>query len=215
VRTAFRRLGTTVAAVVVCVLLPASSAANAALVLREADLDITVTSPTACEVTMTLTVEGARETDHRVQTFDGGRTDLVDLWGASPVGDVRSIGRTQSLMLRPDQATYGFRYRVKQPDALAGRCPIWLPAAATDGRSRAVSIRIQLPRGSTPGRSMPPFDWAGALGSTRLGHLPAFVRVHYATEGESPGWDNGRAMEAVAVLVFGAATAIWAWRRRG
>jgi hypothetical protein len=196
-------------------MLSAPSAASAALVLREADVAITVTSPIACEVMMTLTVEGGREIDHRVQTLDGGRTDLVELRGASPVGEVRSIGRTQSLVLRPDEATYGFRYRVKQPGGLAGRCPIWLPAAATDGRSRAVSIRIQLPPGSVAGRSMPAFDWAGALGSTRLGHLPAFVRVPYAAEGESPGWDSGQAMEAVAVLVLGAATAVWAWRRRG
>ena len=61
---------------------------------------------------------------------------------------------------------------------------------------------------------MPTFDWAGTIGSTRLGHLPAFVRVPYAADGESPGWDIGRMMDAVAVLAFGAATAIWAWRAR-
>ena len=163
---------------------------------------------------MTLTVDGAREIDHRVETFDGGGADLVDVRGARPVGDVRSIGRTQSLVLRPDQATYGFRYRARQPDDFAGRCPIWLPAVPTDGRSRAVSIRIQLPPGSTPGRSMPAFEWTGSLGSTRLGHLPAFVRVPYAAEGESPAFDIGRMMDAVAVFVFIAATAIWAWRRK-
>ena len=75
-------------------------------------------------------------------------------------------------------------------------------------------MRIQLPPGSTPGHSMPAFDWTGTVGSTRLGHLPAFVRVPYAVEGESAGWDIGRVMDVIAVLVFGAATAIWAWRTK-
>ena len=200
-------------AFVVCAL-SAYSSASAAPVLREADVEIVVTSSFACEVTMTLTVEGASEIDHRVETFSGGGADLVELQGARPVGDVRSIGRTQSLVLRPDQATYSFRYRARQPDDFADRCPIWLPAVPTDGRSRAVSIRIQLPPGSIPGYSMPSFEWTGARGLTRLAHLPAFVRVPYATDGEAAGWGIGRVMDAVAIFVFIAATAIWAWRRR-
>jgi hypothetical protein len=190
------------------------SSASAAPVLRQADADIVVTSSTACEVTLTLTVDGAREIDHRVEAFDGGGVELGDVRGAFAAGDVRSIGHTLSLVLRPQGATYSFRYRARQPDGFAGRCPIWLPAVPADGRSRAVSIRIQLPSGSMPGRSMPAFDWTGTTGSTRLRHLPAFVRVPYAGEGESPGWDIGRMMDAVAVLVFGAATAFWAWRAR-
>ena len=160
---------------------------------------------------MTLTVDGAREIDHRVETFGSGSVNLVDVRGASQAGGLRAIGRTQSLVLRPDETTYGFRYSASQ---LAGRCPIWLPAVPTDGRSREVRIRIQLPPGSTPGRSMPAFDWAGTQGATRLGHLPAFVRVPYAAAGESPGWDIGRVMDGVAILVFGAASAIWAWRTK-
>ena len=163
---------------------------------------------------MTLTVEGSREIDHRVEVFSGGSADLVDVRGARPVGDVRSIGRTRSLVLQPGQPTYGFRYRATQPDDFAGRCPIWLPAVPTDGRSRAVSIRLQLPPGSIAGHSMPSFEWTGTRGLARLGHLPAFVRLAYAADGEAPGWGIGRVMDAVAVLVFAAATAIWAWRRR-
>lgn len=162
---------------------------------------------------MTLTVEGAPEIDHRVETFGAG-AELVDVRGARQVGDVRSIGRTQSLVLRPDLPTYGFRYRARQADDFAGRCPIWLPAVPTNGRSRAVSIRTQLPPGSIPGYSMPSFAWTGARGSARLAHLPSFVRVPYAADGEQPGLGIGRVMDAVAVLVFTAATAIWAWRRR-
>jgi len=208
-----RSLGTT-AALSVWAVLSSFSSASAAPVLREADVEIVVTSSLACEVTMTLTVEGASEIDHRVETFSGGGADLVELRGARPVGDVRSIGRTQSLVLRPDQATYSFRYRARQPDDFADRCPIWLPAVPTDGRSRALSIRIQLPEGSIPGHSMPSFEWTGARGSTRLGHLPAFVRVPYTADGEALGWGIGRVMDAVAVLVFGALTVVWVWRRR-
>ena len=191
-------------AFVVCAL-SAYSSASAAPVLREADVEIVVTSSIACEVTMTLTVEGASEIDHRVETVSGGGADLVELRGARPVGDVRSIGRTQSLVLRPDQATYSFRYRARQPDDFADRCPIWLPAVPTDGRSRALSIRIRASRG---------FDLRATRcrhssgperrGSTRLGHLPAFVRVPYTADGEALGWGIGRVMDAVAILVFGA-----------
>lgn len=163
---------------------------------------------------MTLTVEGAREIDHRVETFGGGSVNLVDVRGASQAGGLRSIGSTQSLVLRPGETTYGFRYGASQPASFAGRCPIWLPAVPTDGRSRAISIRVQLPPGSTRGRSLPALDWTGTIGSTRIGHLPAFVRVPYAADGESPGWDIGRVMDVVAVIVFGAATAVWAWRTR-
>ncbi len=164
---------------------------------------------------MTLTVEGVSEIDHRVETFGGGRVDLVDMRGARQVGDVRSIGRTQSLVLRPDQATYGFRYRASQPASFADRCPIWLPAVPTDGRSRAISIRIQLPPGSTRGRLDAGIRVDGSASARPgLGHLPAFVRVPYTADGEAPGWGIGRVMDAVAVIVFGAATAVWAWRRR-
>jgi len=191
-----------------------SSAAGTSRVLRDADVSITVTSPTACEVAIALTVEGAPEVDHRVERFDGARIELLETRSAQLASAVRTIGRTESLVLRPETAGYSFRYRVEQPDTSSGRCPIWLPALPTDGRSRAVSIRIRLPPGSTPGPSMPAFDWTGTQGSTRLGHLPAFVRVPYAAEGESPGWDIGRVMDAVAILVFAAASAMWAWRTR-
>src|SRR6185503_2088944 len=110
-----RSLGATPALLVWAVLSPFSSA-SAAPVLREADVEIAITSPTACEVTMTLTVEGSRKIDHRVEVFSGGSADLVDVRGARPVGDVRSIGRTRSLVLQPGQPTYGFRYRATQPD---------------------------------------------------------------------------------------------------
>jgi hypothetical protein len=190
------------------------SAAGVPHVLRAAEVGITVTSPTSCEVAMTLTVDGAPEIDHRIEAAEGTEIELVETGGAQLVSDVRRIGRTQSLVLRATEAAYEIRYHVRQPADRAARCPIWLPALATDGRSRAVGIRVQLPPGATPGQSMPALDWTGTHGSVRLGHLPAFVRVPYAPDGESPAWSIGQLMDAFTVLVFGAATAIWTWRQR-
>jgi hypothetical protein len=205
--------GVRLAAALVAIGVPARAAAPPA-VLRDADVEITVTSPTSCEVSMALTVDGAREIDHRVQALDGAVIELVSTRGAGAVSDVRTIGRTESLVLRPDGATYEIRYRVRLPDDAAARCPIWLPAVPADGRSRAVGIRVQLPPGASPGHSMPRLDWTGPRGSARLAHLPAFVHVPYASDGQSPAWTIGEAMDGVAVLVFAAGSAGWAWRRR-
>jgi hypothetical protein len=201
-------------ALTVASVLSTFASAIAAPTLRNADVHITVTSPTSCDVTIALTVDGAREIDHRVEMFEGSRAELVEMRGVRQVGELRAIGRTQSLVLRPAQAAYEFSYRVRQPEGLANRCPIWLPAVPADGRSRAVRLQVDLPPGATAGASMPAFGWTGAHGSARLGHLPAFVRVPYAAEGESPGWSIGRVMDAVALTVFAGASAIWAWRRK-
>ena len=201
-------------ALTVACVLTASSAVVAAPLLRNADVRVTVTSPTSCEVRMALTVDGAGEIDHRVETVAGSRTELVETRGAERVGEVRAIGRTQSLVLRPGQPAYEFSYRVRQPEDLRDRCPIWLPAVPADGRSREVRVYVDLPQGAQPGGSMPAFIWSGNQGSARLGHLPAFVRAPFAPEGVTPGWSIGSIMDAAAVLVFVAASAVWVWRRR-
>ena len=162
---------------------------------------------------MTLTVDGAREIDHRLDAPDAG-IDLIDVRGAERVGDVRTIGRTQSLVLRPRSASYEFRYRARQPAGREYRCPVWLPAVAADGRSRAVRIQVDLPTASVHGEAMPAFNWSGSHGSTSLGSLPAFVRVAYAAEGASPGWGVGQVMDGLAIGVFAGASALWVWRRR-
>jgi hypothetical protein len=54
-------------------------------------------------------------------------------------------------VLRPDQAAYGFRYRAVQAAPRAHRCPIWLPTAPTDGRSRPVRLGIDLPPATAAG----------------------------------------------------------------
>ena len=133
-----------------CVL-SASAAAIAAPVLRSADLQITVTSPTSCDVAMALAVDGVSEIEHRIEAFEGSRIELVGIRGARQVGDVRAIGRTQSLLLRPDQAAYGFHYRAVQPAPRLHRCPIWLPTVPTEGRSRPVRLQIDLPPATVAG----------------------------------------------------------------
>jgi hypothetical protein len=194
--------------------LSASADAFAAPVLRSAEVQITVTSPTSCEVAVALAVEGVSEIEHRIEVFEGSHIELVGIRGARQVGDVRTVGRTQSLVLRPDQAAYGFRYRAVQPAPRVHRCPIWLPTVPTDGRSRPVHLEVDLPPATAAGNSMPAFTWAGGHGAATLGHLPAVVRVPYAPEGTAPGWGIGSVMDALAIAVFAIASAVWMWRVR-
>ena len=221
------RLGV-MSALTACIVTPTPGAA--APVLRSADVRITITSPTTCLVSMMLTVEGASEIDHRLDASTaasgvpfsppngfGGHASVVELLvvlGAQRVGALRTIGRTQSLVLRPDNLSYEFSYRALQPADRLHRCPIWLPAVPTDGQARAVRLQVDLPPAAFHGSSMPAFSWTGGHGSTTLGSLPAFVHVSYGSDGESPGWSIGQVMDAAAVAVFAGASAIWVWRRR-
>jgi hypothetical protein len=194
--------------------LMASSAALAAPVVRSADLTITVTSPTSCDVTMALVIDGGTDIDHRIEALEGTRIELAAVRGARPVEEVSRIGRTQSLVLRPEAGSYEFSYHAVQPADREHRCPIWVPAAPTDGRSRAVRLDVDLPVASTPGPSMPAFSWAGAHGTATLGHIPAIVRVAYAARGDARGWSVDSVMDALAIAVFACATAMWTWRAR-
>lgn len=194
--------------------LMASSALLAAPVVRSADIRITVTSPTACDVTMVLAIEGGAEIDHRIETFEATRIELAAVRGARHVGEVRTIGRTQSLVLRPETASYELSYRVVQPADREHRCPIWVPSVPTDGRSRPVRLEVDLPVAATPGASMPGFTWTGAHGTATLGHIPAIARIPYSSPGESRGWGINAMMDALAIAVFAVASAIWTWRAR-
>jgi hypothetical protein len=195
-------------------LLMASSAVLADPVVRSADLKITVTSPRSCDVTMVLAIDGAADIDHRIEAVEGTRIELAAVRGARHVGGVRTIGRTQSLVLQPEAGSYEFSYHAVQPADREYRCPIWLPAVPTDGRSRAVRLDIDMPAIATPGASMPAFRWTGAHGTATLGHIPAIVRVPYASPGEARGWGINSIMDALAIAVFAGATAIWTWRAR-
>src|SRR5262245_11886694 len=163
-------------------LLMASSTVSAAPVVRSADLKITVTSPTSCDVTMVLAIDGDADIDHRIETFDGSRIELTAVRGARHVGAVRTIGRTQSLVLRPEAGSYELTYRAVQPADREHRCPIWVPAVPTDGQSRAVRLDVGLPDAATPAASMPAFTWTGTHGTATLGNIPSIVRIPYASQ---------------------------------
>lgn len=192
----------------------AAQAVVAAPLLRSGEVHITVVSALACDVTMTLTAEGVSELDHRIEAFDGSHVDLVEVHAARPVGDTRIVGRTRSLVLQPLEPTYRFRYRAVQPAGRDHRCPLWVPAAPTDGRSRPVRLEIELPASTVPGRSMPGVTWTGTRGMATLGHIPAFVRIPFSSAGEGAEWDISRVMDIVTMTLFAGASAFWFWRMR-
>jgi len=84
----------------------------------------------------------------------------------------------------------------------------------TAGRLGAVRLEVRLPDGSVAGTSMPAFAWSGTTGTAATSHVPAFVRIAYASNGETPGWDLLGVMDAVTVAVFVAASGVWIWRQR-
>ena len=187
--------------------------AYAAPVLRAADIRIRIDSDNACRVTMTLTVEGAGALDHRIEARDDTQIHLSGLRGARQAQELRTIGRTQSLVLEPAGASHELAYSV-QRSAVDDRCPLWVPVAPADGRTRAVRITVELPPGMSSRGTMPALAWTGSTGTTTLGHIPAFVRVAYAAGSKPVTWDVTTAMDALAVFVFAGASGIWIWRRR-
>jgi hypothetical protein len=189
------------------------TAARAAPVLRSADIQIVIRSADACEVTMTLAVEGGGPIDHRIEAREDSQITLGAVRGARQVSEPRTVGRTLSLVVETTTSEYALAYSAQRPGA-QNRCPMWVPAAPADGVSRAVRISVELPSGMTAGGTMPAFTWNGPTGTTTLGHIPAFVRVPFAPEGESTIWDVSTAMDGLAILVFAAASGIWIWRRR-
>jgi hypothetical protein len=182
--------------------------------LRSADVRITMVSAIACDVTMTLTAEGVSGLDHRIETFEGSHLDLIEVQGAQQVGDTQPVGRTTSLVLQPLEPTYRFRYRVVQPAHRDHRCPLWVPVAPTDGRSRPIRLEIEIPAATIAGRSMPAVSWTGTRGIGTLGHVPAFVRIPFSSAGEPAEWDISRTMDVVTMTLFVGASALWFWRRR-
>ncbi len=201
------------AGVVACLL--GGQAAAAAPVLTSAEAQITFSAPTICAVTLTLAVTGAADVEHRLETLEGSRTTPVEVQGAERAGDVRTIGRTQSLVVRPQGAAYTLRYTVTQPDDRPYRCPLWLPAVPADGRSRNVRLRVGVPFGTSANGTMPSFAWTGTAGEATLGHLPAFVIVPFAAAGGTRPWDVSRVMDAAALGTLVLASAVWLRRQKG
>ena len=191
---------------------------HASTQLHSAVVRVALTSPRSCEVTMALEAAASDDVDHRVEAFAGTEIELVAVRGAETASD-RRIGSTRSLVVRPVvRKPYQIQYRITQPRNRAFRCPLWVPALATDGRSRPVTITVALPEGSSPkGSSFPALEWAASEGVATLAHLPAFVRVSYVGGGagdDAGPLDVARAMDTIAVAVMALATAGWVWRRR-
>jgi hypothetical protein len=189
-----------------------TSIVGAAPILRSADVRITILSPASCDVTIDLTLTGAGDVDHRIETFDGSRIELVEVRGAQQIGEPRTIGRTQSLRLRPAGA-YGFSYRALQPADRVNRCPIWLPTIPTDGHPGGVRLSMDIPVASSASSTMPAFAWTGTHGSATLAHLPSHVAVSIVPSG-SRVWDISRVMDVLAMSLFVGATAAWVWWTR-
>lgn len=184
----------------------------AAPVLTAADVQVVVTSPLACAVTLAVTIDGAPPTvEHRLAMLEGGRATLDGLDGAA-AGPPEAVGRTLALQVTPSSPTYTLRYRVMQPESGAFRCPVWLPVMPADGRSRAVRVTATLPPGTEAVGTFPAFAWGGATGTTTLGHLPAFVRLPFAGADVEPPWNLAALMDRVSLGVLAAASLLW-WRR--
>jgi hypothetical protein len=203
----------------------AGTSADAAPSLRGANVRVTFESPRACTVSMSLTVDGATEIEHRIESMGaidapavsepGAGLEMISIDGARQAGPLRVVGVTRSLLLYADRSAYELAYRAQQPESRAYRCPLSLPVAPADGRSGAVRLSVTIPPGAVPGRSMPRIDWTGSRGSATLAHLPAFVRVPFVETGAAPGWDVGWLVDLLAIAIFAGATAVWlALRRR-
>jgi hypothetical protein len=188
--------------------------AAAAPLLRSAEVTIRIPSPTVCDVSMTLVIDAATAIDHRLESPPGTDVDAVRIQAARETGKPLMVGRTRSLMIAPNQGAYTLSYRVRQPETRMHRCPLWLPAVPADGVSRAVSLHVEVPPGTSTGNTMPRFTWNGSAGTATLAHLPAFVLIPYSAVGEPAGWDLSTAMDVAAVSVFVGASVIWVWRRR-
>jgi hypothetical protein len=183
-------------------------------VLRSAEVSIEFASPTSCAVSAQLLVDGVADVEHRIDAPPGTAIELLGVDGALVAGPVRMVERTQALRVAVQGGTYTVRYRVEQPAARAFRCPIWLPTIPTDGQSRPVRLHVELPEGMVGTGTLPAFTWTGTRGSVTLAHVPAFVRVPYASARDASAWDTARIMDVIALAVFAGASALWVWRQR-
>ena len=206
---------------VLAVLILGAAVGSAANELSEARVRIVMADAVTCDVTATFAVALDRDGDieHRLQRLEGSHVDLLEITGAEQAAPARSIGLTESVTVRfPNAGSYRYelRYRVRQADDWAYRCPVWLPVVAAH-RPRAVEIEVTLPPDAQPASgSFPALLWSGGTGRATLGHLPAFMRIPYAAPGEprSPTRDLGRTMDFAAIGILVAGTAVWVVRRR-
>ncbi|MFN7980149.1 MAG: hypothetical protein U0P30_18590 [Vicinamibacterales bacterium] len=202
--------------VALTLLLAAPASTAAAPVLRAVDARIRFDSATSCSVALTFTVQGASQVEHRLEVLDGAEVRSVQV-AQAVAGEPRDVGRTRALVVTPsaDGTPYTLRYEVRQSDARAHRCPLWLPTVPTDGRSRAVHLVTEVPSGTTVVGGMPSFTWQGARGEVTLAHLPAFVIVPFADAAALRPWDVSRVMDTVALGTLALASLAWLARQKG
>ena len=190
--------------------------------LREARVAI-VLSPHACDVTSHFAIDTIEPIaiDHRVLLGDGAQPPEFVVLGAL-AGQADTIGHTASLpvsLTGMGRNEYMVRYNARPYGPRMDRCPLLVPSVPTDGLSRAVTIAIEVPRGTTrlPGE-FPALTWENDRGRVTLGHMPAFVRVPIAAVGEQVAsidtLDVRRAIDIAAVLTIGVATLAWVTLRR-
>ena len=191
-------------------------AAFAAQRLLKAEAVVAFRAPGACEVALTVAVAGADVVEHRLEVIDGAAVELLDVQGAQPERAATDIGRTRSLRLVPasPESTYTLRYRVSQGPSHPYRCPMWLPTAPADGRSRHVQIAVSIPDGAVAAATMPAFAWADTRGTAVLAHLPSVVVVPFTAAGSARSWDIAQVMDAAALATLVAATAFWLRQRK-
>ena len=201
-------------ALVAAGLVLATSPVAAAPVLRAAQARVVFVDERSCTVDLTLRIDDADDVEHRLGVDDDARARVTDTRGTSTSGGPRRVGATLALTLRPTAPDYSLRYVVEHPEP-TDRCPLWLPDVPADGRSRAVTLVVEIPAGTRAAGTMPAFAWAGTRGEVTLGHLPAFVRVPFTRSGERAPWNIARVMDLVAVATLALASVIWARRRVG
>src|ERR671934_2484504 len=133
-------------------LLPAA-AVDAAPVLRAADIDIALRTPTVCiaETRFVVETDGATALEHRLLMYPEIRLASVSVDGdGRAMEPPKPVGCTLALRvaLPPGTRTYRLAYEVVQNAQWAKRCPIWVPTAVTNDVGRNIEVGVRLPAGS-------------------------------------------------------------------
>jgi len=193
-----------------------------AAVLRSADVVVSIRSPRTCAVVVSFELETSKvdAIDHRLMLNDGTTVENIAVTGAT-AGPLHRVGTTLSLPIsfdRPGPQRYFVHYEAGQAETWAGRCPVWVPSAATDGLGRVVRLTVALQEGARRlSDQFPAFKWDSGRGVVSLRHVPAFLYVPTVTAGEPPSWREAiglrRVVDVMAIVFVVVASLIWAGQR--
>jgi hypothetical protein len=189
--------------------------------MRDARVTI-VFSPGGCDVTSRFVVDTAEPAivEHHLLVTGTAAPRFVVL--GAIVADTNVVGRTARVpvsLTGSGRNEYSVRYAVRLPAAARDRCPLLVPAAPTDGVSRAVQLEVEVPPESNrlPGE-FPAFAWEGGRGAVTISHMPSFVRIPYVARGTPVTWretiDVRRIVDVAALAIIGVSTLAWAALRR-